>query len=425
MSRRLCLALILGCLIANLIAPSARANEPVVRAVLFYSPTCGHCHYVINEVLPQIFEQYAMRLQIVGVNVAESGGQTLYQAAVEHFQIPAERRGVPTLIVAEVVLVGSVEIPEQLPGLIEHYLAEGGVDWPDVPGLAEALFAAQAPTPLPSAPSTSAAATGLPDTPSPAPTAAAPDPSSAAPTPPARASPAETRASVLPSPTEAATSPTSAAGFVAPIASPAAALGVIDRIALDPQGNGLAVLVLLGLLAVLGWVIQSVWTGNSGRLPHRAWRSPLTLALAVSGLAVAGYLAYVETQNIAAVCGPVGDCNTVQQSAYARLFGVLPIGVLGMAGYAVILVAWGIARRPRGRWSDLALAGLWVMSLAGTLFSTYLTFLEPFVIGATCAWCLTSAILMAALVWLTAAPGSAALARVARWRGHRRAGARR
>ena len=45
-----------------------------------------------------------------------------------------------------------------------------------------------------------------------------------------------------------------------------------------------------------------------------------------------------------------------------------------------------------------------------------LTFLEPFVIGATCAWCLTSAILMAALLWLTTAPGSAALARVLDWR---------
>jgi uncharacterized membrane protein len=32
----------------------------------------------------------------------------------------------------------------------------------------------------------------------------------------------------------------------------------------------------------------------------------------------------------------------------------------------------------------------------GTGSSVYLTFLEPFVIGATCAWCLTSAVLMTA-----------------------------
>ncbi|WP_287908301.1 vitamin K epoxide reductase family protein [Chloroflexus sp.] len=32
--------------------------------------------------------------------------------------------------------------------------------------------------------------------------------------------------------------------------------------------------------------------------------------------------------------------------------------------------------------------------MTGTLFSLYLTFLEPFVIGATCIWCLLSAITM-------------------------------
>ena len=45
-----------------------------------------------------------------------------------------------------------------------------------------------------------------------------------------------------------------------------------------------------------------------------------------------------------------------------------------------------------------------LMTFGGTLFSIYLTFLEPFVIGATCAWCLTSAILMTTLLLLTVTP---------------------
>jgi len=49
------------------------------------------------------------------------------------------------------------------------------------------------------------------------------------------------------------------------------------------------------------------------------------------------------------------------------------------------------------------------MTLGGTLFSVYLTFLEPFVIRATCAWCLTSAILMTALLLFTVTPGRLAL----------------
>ena len=48
---------------------------------------------------------------------------------------------------------------------------------------------------------------------------------------------------------------------------------------------------------------------------------------------------------------------------------------------------------------------LFVLALAGAVFSIYLTFLEPFVIGASCVWCLTSAVVMGMLVWLTAPAG--------------------
>ena len=27
------------------------AQQPVVYAIIFYSPTCGHCHYVLTEVI--------------------------------------------------------------------------------------------------------------------------------------------------------------------------------------------------------------------------------------------------------------------------------------------------------------------------------------------------------------------------------------
>jgi uncharacterized membrane protein len=119
---------------------------------------------------------------------------------------------------------------------------------------------------------------------------------------------------------------------------------------------------------------------------------------------VAGYLAYVETAQVEAVCGPVGDCNTVQQSEYAQLFGVLSIGMLGLIGDTAILIAWGIERWGRAPLRRLAALALVLMTFGGTLFSMYLTFLEPFVIGATCAWCLTSAILMTALLLLTVTP---------------------
>jgi uncharacterized membrane protein len=146
---------------------------------------------------------------------------------------------------------------------------------------------------------------------------------------------------------------------------------------------------------------------SSGSALKNSWNW-LIPVLCIAGLAVAGYLAYVETTHVEAVCGPVGDCNTVQQSEYAHLFGVLPIGVLGSVGYALILISWVIGRMPNRRLAAYASLAILGMAAFGLLFSIYLTFLEPFVIGATCAWCLTSAIIMTALFWLSLAPGKAA-----------------
>ncbi len=146
--------------------------------------------------------------------------------------------------------------------------------------------------------------------------------------------------------------------------------------------------------------------GNISSRKQVQWFIPL---LCIAGLVVAGYLAYVETAQIEAYCGAVGDCNTVQQSEYARLFGFLPIGVLGMAGYLAILAAWLVSRRARGKLA--AYASLLQLALAafGILFSIWLTCLELFVIGAVCAWCLASAALMTALFLACVSPGKAAL----------------
>jgi uncharacterized membrane protein len=98
----------------------------------------------------------------------------------------------------------------------------------------------------------------------------------------------------------------------------------------------------------------------------------------------------------------------VQQSEYARLFGVLPIGILGIIGYILILFAWVGARFGQGRLATYAHLAMLGLTAFGVLFSIYLTFLEPFIIGATCAWCLTSAIITTALLWLSLVPARTA-----------------
>jgi len=360
-------------------ATLAQEADIVVRAVLFYSPTCPHCAQVIQQDLPPLFNKYNGQLEMIGLDISQPDGQALYSAAVTAYQIPQERLGVPTLVIDDIVLVGSAEIPEMFPGLVAQYLAQGGVDWPAIPGLAEALASANA---------------------------AATEAASSAPTAEALApdNPAATDAA-SPAPTEGM-EPEDPAGLAL---SDPHNLTWQEKFTRDLAGNTLSVFVLLGMLGALIWAARS----NPHSTPvHPQASYWLFLILCLIGFGVAGYLAYVETADVSAVCGPVGDCNTVQQSEYARLFGFLPIGVLGLIGYVLILLAWLITRHGKGKTADFAALSLLAMTLAGTLFSVYLTFLEPFVIGATCAWCLTSAATMTALMLLAVEPGRKALKRL-------------
>lgn len=67
-----------------------------------------------------------------------------------------------------------------------------------------------------------------------------------------------------------------------------------------------------------------------------------------------------------------------------------------------ILLTWAAGRLGHGQLADIASLALVTMTFLGTFFSIYLTFLEQFVIGATCAWCLASEMIMTTLLALAA-----------------------
>jgi uncharacterized membrane protein/thiol-disulfide isomerase/thioredoxin len=381
-------------LISFLLIPAAWAQEEttVVQAVLFYSPSCGHCHHVITEVLPPLMERYEDQLQVIGVNTYSQEGQTLYQAAIDTFEIPVQRQGVPTLIVGESVLVGSGEIPEQFPEIIEEGLAQGGISWPDIPGLEEAIVASRAVA------TEQAQATQTAEA---APTETA-DPTAETASSTEDASPSETTESLTQTevPEEATATPTKASSpnVVGLDDSFPQERSFVVKFKRDLVGNSFSVVLLVIMIVsvILVWLRLLQDTK-----PTFAWPSWIVPVLCAIGVVVAAYLSYVEVTQTEAVCGPVGDCNTVQQSPYATLFGFLPVGVLGLIGYVVIIAVWLIQQYGPQQWHFLAAQALWGMAFFGTLFSIYLTFLEPFVIGATCAWCLTSAVIMTLLLWVS------------------------
>ncbi|UCF61189.1 MAG: vitamin K epoxide reductase family protein [Anaerolineaceae bacterium] len=405
MKRFLVCSLLVFTIAFGVLVPPAVAQDSVVRAILFYLPTCPHCHIVMTEHFPLFLEMFntqiewiylpteealepdqvppvimAMgdRLQILYVDASSPAGGELYWVTIEHFEAH-DQTGVPYLIVGETMLYGSVDIPEQFPGIIEQGLAQGGIDWPDIPGLAD-LLSQMVPYP-PAEPTEEEVATPteLPEEPT----------------------PGETMAATKP---PLAPTPTTIFNFEGQQTT------VIDRIKNDLVGNILAIVVLIGLIVVFIITLIRVYRQPTAQTSPKP--SVLIPFLAMVGIFVAGYLTFVETSGGEAVCGPVGDCNTVQQSKYATLFGVLPVGLLGLIGNLLIFGSWIITRLDLDRLSDLATVAIFGMAAFGTLFSIYLTFLEPFVIGATCAWCLTSAVVTAAIFWFSADPMSEALDRL-------------
>ena len=171
-------------------------------------------------------------------------------------------------------------------------------------------------------------------------------------------------------------------------------LSMVQRFQIDPVGNSISVIVLFGMIASLILIVIQITRQPADS--QWKWAIPV---LSILGILVAGYLSFVELSATEAVCGPVGDCNAVQQSEYARLFGILPVGILGLAGYVAILIGWAVQHYGPENLKKLAALAVWGMALFGVIFSIYLTFLEPFVIGATCAWCITSAILITLQLW--------------------------
>jgi len=110
--------------------------------------------------------------------------------------------------------------------------------------------------------------------------------------------------------------------------------------------------------------------------------------LAVAGLLVSAYLTWAHLAGAEPVCGlGSGGCQAVQASRYATILSV-PVAALGLAGYTGLLLA-AILRDEVGAYLGLLVA------LVGALFSAYLTYLELFVIGAICQWCVANAAIMA------------------------------
>ncbi len=119
--------------------------------------------------------------------------------------------------------------------------------------------------------------------------------------------------------------------------------------------------------------------------------------LCAMGALVSGYLLVADfVLGGAELCLTGGGCDMVRESRYSRIGGV-PVPLLGVLGYSAMAAAAVSPIGRRARW-DL----LFWLSSAAVGFSAYLTYLEIFIIGALCSWCVASAAIAAGLFALAA-----------------------
>jgi uncharacterized membrane protein len=121
----------------------------------------------------------------------------------------------------------------------------------------------------------------------------------------------------------------------------------------------------------------------------------ISLALACLGTADAVYLLVLKYTQLEALCVGNHGCITVNNSVYSEIYGI-PVslfGILAYLGIAAILLLEPHLKLAREN-GPLA---IFAISLGGVAFSAYLTWLEFYVIHATCPFCLASATIITLL----------------------------
>jgi hypothetical protein len=113
---------------ASVIPQATSQSDGTAKVVLFHSPTCPHCHEVINEILPPLRAEYKDRLELNLIDVTLPENYTLFFKFQERH--PGMYHAIPEIAIGDAVLVGTQAIEAQLRAEIDKCLANGGCEWP-------------------------------------------------------------------------------------------------------------------------------------------------------------------------------------------------------------------------------------------------------------------------------------------------------
>ena len=124
-----------------------------------------------------------------------------------------------------------------------------------------------------------------------------------------------------------------------------------------------------------------------------------SILLAFLGLLDSVYLVWVKYTGAYALCGPIGNCESVNTSQYSEIFGI-PISLLGAGAYAIMIVLLLLENRSQ-IWAEFSSLIVFGISLIGVLYSIYLTYIEVVVLKEICPYCVISAIILVILLLLS------------------------
>ncbi len=128
----------------------------------------------------------------------------------------------------------------------------------------------------------------------------------------------------------------------------------------------------------------------------------LIIALSFLGIADSAYLAEHTGNNPPPSCSPVGvfdGCRVVAESVYSHLFGI-PLGVYGVVFYGTVFILAALTLVTTFMYLTRLLR---IFAVVGALASAVFIYIQIFLIGALCLYCVTSAVisfLILASVWM-------------------------
>jgi uncharacterized membrane protein len=128
--------------------------------------------------------------------------------------------------------------------------------------------------------------------------------------------------------------------------------------------------------------------------PPRLTLRAVSLVLIALGLVVTIYLSYVKLTNVpmACVAGGAFNCETVQNSAYSRLFNI-PIAWLGLATYIILGLMLVLENRVAFL-QDYGIVLVFGIALFAFLYSMFLVYVQVALLQALCPWCLAHETIM-------------------------------